>query len=59
MLHLILTNMREDASGYTWLKTMKKKNPMTWPSMQNWKPPEMYLLKSVPVPTNALPETSD
>lgn len=28
MLHLILTNIREDADGYTWLKTMKE---IIWP----------------------------
>lgn len=49
MLHLILTNVREDDGGYTWPETMKKRNNcMTQPNVQNRKPPETYLLKSGP-----------
>lgn len=49
MLHLILTNIGEDGDGYTWPETMKKhNNHMTQPNVQNWKPPQMYLLKAGP-----------
>ena len=61
MLHLILTNIREDADGYTWLKTMKKKISYDLAQCAEMKaswnaPPEVW---PGYVPTNALPETSD